>query len=52
MSEELRTALQHKLSTLLGGAVKIDRLALLAGGASMEAWAVDAQTPSGPQPLL
>ena len=52
MSEELRTALQHKLSTLLGGEVRVERFLLLAGGASMEAWAVDAQTPRGPLPLL
>ena len=52
MSEELRTALQHKLSVLLDGEVRVERFALLAGGASMEAWAVDAQTPQGPAPLL
>lgn len=52
MTDELRTALQPRLSALLGGAVRVDRLALLAGGASMEAWAVDAQTPQGPLPLL
>ena len=52
MSEELRTALQQKLAPLLGGEVQVTRFALLAGGASMEAWAVDAQTPGGSVPLL
>jgi aminoglycoside phosphotransferase (APT) family kinase protein len=49
---ELRAALEERLASLLGGEVRVERLALLAGGASMEAWAVDAQTPSGPLPLL
>jgi len=49
---ELRAALEARLSSLFGGKVQVERFALLAGGASMEAWAVDAQTPSGPMPLL
>ena len=52
MTEPLRAALQEKLSTLLGGPVQVDRLGLLGGGASMEAWAVDAKTPRGPLQLL
>ena len=52
MSEALRAALQDKLADLLGREVRVDRFALLAGGASMEAWAVDAQTPQGPMALL
>ena len=52
MTDELRIALQQKLSALFGGEVQVERLALLAGGASMEAWAVDTQTPRGPLPLL
>lgn len=52
MSDELRGALQQKLSALLGGEVRVERLALLAGGASMEAWAADAAAPGGPLQLL
>ena len=52
MTGELRTALEERLVSLFGGEVRVERLALLGGGASMEAWAVDAQTPSGPVPLL
>jgi aminoglycoside phosphotransferase (APT) family kinase protein len=49
---ELRAALEERLTSLFGGPVKVERLALLAGGASMEAWSVDAVTPDGPTPLL
>lgn len=52
MTVELRAALEQRLSLLLGGEVHIERFTLLAGGASMEAWAVDAQTSGGPLPLL
>ncbi len=52
MTVELRAALEERLSLLFGGEVRVGQLALLAGGASMEAWAVDAQTPRGPMPLL
>ena len=45
MTGELRTALEERLVSLFGGEVRVERLALLGGGASMEAWAVDAQTP-------
>jgi aminoglycoside phosphotransferase (APT) family kinase protein len=37
---------------LFGGEVHVGQLALLAGGASMEAWAVDVETPQGALPLL
>src|SRR5260370_41856599 len=49
---ELRAALEERLASLLGGEGRVERLALLAGGASMEAPAGDAQNPSGPWPLL
>ena len=52
MTAELHTTLQQKLSGLFAGEVRIDRFELLAGGASMEAWAVDARTPNGPLALL
>ena len=52
MSTELRSALEEKLAPLFGGTVRVQRLSLLAGGASMEAWAVDAETPQGALPLL
>ena len=52
MTEQLRPALEERLGTLFGGEVHIEQLTLLAGGASMEAWAADAKTPTGPLPLL
>jgi aminoglycoside phosphotransferase (APT) family kinase protein len=52
VTDELRVALEEHLAPLFDGPVRVERLALLAGGASMEAWAVDAQTKAGPRPLL
>jgi aminoglycoside phosphotransferase (APT) family kinase protein len=49
---ELRAALEERLASLFGNPVEVERFTLLAGGASMEAWAVDAQTRDGPMPLL
>jgi aminoglycoside phosphotransferase (APT) family kinase protein len=49
---DLRAALGDKLAALFGGPTRIERLSRLGGGASMEAWAVDAQTPRGPLALL
>lgn len=52
MTAELRAALEERLSSIFGGETRVERLFLLAGGASMEAWAVDAQSPAGPMALL
>src|SRR6059058_6122416 len=48
MIAEMREALQTALSELLGRSVGISEPVLLAGGASKEAWAVDAEG----EPLL
>jgi hypothetical protein len=42
VTEELRTALEERLASLFGGEVHVEQLTLVAGGVSMEAWAVDA----------
>ena len=52
MSEELRKSLEARLPALLGGPVQIAKLSLLAGGASMEEWAVELRAPSGPLSLV
>src|SRR5438067_1249105 len=52
VSEELRKSLEARLPALLGGPVQIAKLSLLAGGASMEAWAVELRAPSGPLSLV
>lgn len=44
--------LRERLAGLLGGAVELEGAVLLAGGASKEAWAVDARTASGVEELL
>ena len=45
-------ALLERLVPLFGTAIAIERLALLAGGASKEAWALDLHTPNGTLELL
>src|SRR5437763_16037792 len=52
VSEELRQSLEARLPALLGGPVQISKLSLLAGGASMEAWALEVRAPSGPLSLV
>ncbi len=52
MSEMVQAALRERLEELFGAGTRVARAALLGGGASMEAWAVDAETPRGPLPLL
>lgn len=48
LSDELR----ERLVPLFGADIAIERLALLAGGASKEAWALDLRTPHGTRELL
>ena len=45
-------ALRERLVSLFGTAIAIERLVLLAGGASKEAWALDLHTPRGTLELL
>jgi len=52
VSEEVQAALREHVEELFGAGTRVARAALLGGGASMEAWAVDAETPRGPLPLL
>ncbi len=44
--------LRDRLTRVLGTEVAIERMQLLAGGASKEAWALDARTPAGTVELL
>src|SRR5438128_9141943 len=44
--------LRERLIPLFGADMAIERLALLAGGASKEAWALDLRTPQGVRDLL
>jgi aminoglycoside phosphotransferase (APT) family kinase protein len=50
--EDVRHSLESRLPALLGGPVAIEKLSLLAGGASMEAWALEVRAPSGPLSLV
>jgi aminoglycoside phosphotransferase (APT) family kinase protein len=52
MADDLQSALEAALSALFGGPVSARRAALIPGGASKEAWSVDADTPLGPLALL
>ena len=52
MDERVETALRERLEALLGAGTRFTRAALLGGGASMEAWAVDVETRRGPLALL
>ena len=52
MSQQLRLELTKRLPSLFGGPVEVTQLTLLAGGASMEAWALDARTPQGALSLV
>jgi aminoglycoside phosphotransferase (APT) family kinase protein len=49
---DLRAALEERLPALFGGPVRVEKLALLGGGASMEAWALEVEAPSGPLSLV
>src|SRR5438105_14398849 len=51
-SEEPRQSLEARLPALVGGPVQISKLSLLAGGASMEAWALEVRAPSAPLSLV
>lgn len=52
MSEAVQEALRGHLEELFGGGTRLARAALLGGGASMEAWAIDVETGRGPVALL
>jgi aminoglycoside phosphotransferase (APT) family kinase protein len=52
MNERVQAALRERVVELFGSGTRLTRAALLGGGASMEAWAVDADTPRGPLELL
>jgi aminoglycoside phosphotransferase (APT) family kinase protein len=49
---DLREALEERLPALFGGAVRVEKLVLLGGGASMEAWALEVDAPAGPLSLI
>jgi len=49
---DLAAELRERLVPLFGADIAIERLALLAGGASKEAWALDLRTPHGTEALL
>jgi len=48
----LSVELRERLTPLFGADIAIERLALLPGGASKEAWALDLRTPQGTHELL
>jgi aminoglycoside phosphotransferase (APT) family kinase protein len=50
--QDVAGELRERLVPLFGADIAIERLALLAGGASKEAWALDLRTPQGIQHLL
>ena len=50
--EAVQVALGACVEELFGAGTKLARASLLGGGASMESWAVDAETPRGPVALL
>ncbi len=52
MAEDTSIALERALATLFGGPVTVRRANMIPGGASKEAWSVDADTPRGPLELL
>jgi aminoglycoside phosphotransferase (APT) family kinase protein len=52
VNEAVQAALRERLEELFGAGTRLARAVLLGGGASMEAWAVDAETPRGPLALL
>src|SRR5258705_6129393 len=52
MSDAVQAALRRCIEELFGAGTRLSRATLLGGGASMEAWAVDAETSRGPVPLL
>src|SRR5207244_1640505 len=51
-ASNLSGELRERLVPLFGADIAIERLALLAGGASKEAWALDLRTPQGTRQLL
>ncbi|MFO0586015.1 MAG: phosphotransferase family protein [Polyangiaceae bacterium] len=52
MAEDTLPALERALAGLFGGPVTVRRAIMIPGGASKEAWSVDAETPQGPVALL
>ncbi len=52
MAEDTTVALQRALEALFQGPVTVRRATMIPGGASKEAWSVDADTPLGPLALL
>ena len=52
MNEAVQSALRERLEESFGAGTRLLRAALVGGGASMEAWAMDAETPRGPLSLL
>ena len=52
MNESVESAVHERIAELFGAGTRITRAALLGGGASMEAWAVDVETPHEPLALL
>src|SRR5919201_1206169 len=52
MQDTVEAALRERLAELFGAGTRLVRATLLGGGASMEAWAVDAETARGPLALL
>lgn len=52
MAEDTTPALERALSALFGGPVTVRRATMIPGGASKEAWSVDADTPIGSLALL
>jgi len=52
MNERVEAALHERLVELFGAGTRLTRAALLGGGASMEAWAIDVETPGGSLAVL
>jgi aminoglycoside phosphotransferase (APT) family kinase protein len=52
MDERVVAALRERLTELFGAGTRATGAVLLGGGASMEAWALDVETPRGPVALL
>jgi len=52
MTGEVEAALRRRVEEAFGAGARLARASLLAGGASMEAWSVDVETPRGPLALL
>src|SRR2546423_15254263 len=52
MNERVEAALHERLVELFGAGTRLTRAALLGGGASMEAWAIDVETKGGSLAVL